>query len=872
MEPCPRVPPVEELLAHSGFVRRLARGLLGREADADDLAQEAMTAALVRPPPPAVDVRSWLAGVVRNLVRMKRRSERRRARHESRAEPRAAYPSPAETASRLESQRRVVEAVHRLGEPYRSAIVLRFLDDVSTRDIAERAGVPFETVRTRLKRGLALMRADLARDRTDWRSGVLLLAGLTPSVSVGVTVSGAAVIGGAVIMSKKVLVAVAVMALCGALFTVSILSVEPEMPPELAREGVSAAARGEEAERKDPRAELEIEDVARQREDEKPKPFSERVYLKFIRGHLVRVDEKYGGSATLTAWPLDARGKPIGRPARDLVTLQGRRRSTWKLEATTTAQIGGPYVLDLAPMKLHAIPRDKALLVVDHPFYMPVETRVSLWSHEDVDVTMRVAAVVQGRVESGPNRGIAGALVSLHRGKLGETLTAATEQVLTDKDGMYRLRSRIEGPHQIVAFAVGKRPAVVSCTLHLGSEAYAPILDVTEGPAIEGVVVGKYLRKHRALKHLGVRAVFKGKTFMLGKRSVFISNGRLENAEVIAPVGKESKFRLGGLARESYRLEVITIEGAMHSDAMTGAGEEIRAPRSGLKLGIDPAFLNVHISRYDRASGLLTLKVVNVATKRAISLPVVTDDRMTITVAPQTDYRVEVHLEGMKDPSIKLVRSPRMGGQDHVFISSPWPGGRATLALEFEVPDGAQAVRLAGIAIGTARDGGPLRVLEIEAIDGIFYLGTFPKGGWPLKIRPGASWWDPGGALLDKAIEVAIPSTGRVEKTVRLKAGGRARITVRGPDGNPLAAECAIWRLEREGEKQISPVFSFRTPSGWIRRKEKLAGAGTNEIESALPAGDYELDVSTKIHRLKRVRFQIAAGKTTVLDVKLKAN
>ena len=44
------VPPPEELLRQAAWVRRLARGLVSGDADADDLAQDALLAAWRRPP------------------------------------------------------------------------------------------------------------------------------------------------------------------------------------------------------------------------------------------------------------------------------------------------------------------------------------------------------------------------------------------------------------------------------------------------------------------------------------------------------------------------------------------------------------------------------------------------------------------------------------------------------------------------------------------------------------------------------------------------------------------------------------------------------------------------------------------------------
>ena len=55
-------------------------------------------------------------------------------------------------------QRRVVDAVMDLREPYKSAVVFRYLDELRPEEIAERLGVPVGTVKSRLKRGLAMLR------------------------------------------------------------------------------------------------------------------------------------------------------------------------------------------------------------------------------------------------------------------------------------------------------------------------------------------------------------------------------------------------------------------------------------------------------------------------------------------------------------------------------------------------------------------------------------------------------------------------------------------------------------------------------------------------------------------------------------------
>jgi RNA polymerase sigma-70 factor (ECF subfamily) len=180
-----KTPPLDDsdtLLAHAGFLRGLARSLLFDRASADDVAQQALLAALKRgvgvtSAPAGFSLRGWLAGLVRNLVRQGTREEARRTARERAAARPEATPSAADTTARLELMQRVVGAVQQLEEPYRTAVLLRFFDGLPPRAIARRLNVPVETVRTRIKRGLEQLRRRLdaghGGDRIAW--GALLL-------------------------------------------------------------------------------------------------------------------------------------------------------------------------------------------------------------------------------------------------------------------------------------------------------------------------------------------------------------------------------------------------------------------------------------------------------------------------------------------------------------------------------------------------------------------------------------------------------------------------------------------------------------------------------------------------------------------------
>jgi RNA polymerase sigma-70 factor (ECF subfamily) len=154
----------ERFLAHGTFVRALARHLVRGAARADDVVQETWLAALEHPPRTDEAPRSWLAKVLRNFARRSARSEFRRARREEAAARPEALPSTEEIVERETARRRVLEAVLGLEEPYRSAILLRYHEELPPRAIAKRLGVPVETVRTRLKRAIERLRARLDED------------------------------------------------------------------------------------------------------------------------------------------------------------------------------------------------------------------------------------------------------------------------------------------------------------------------------------------------------------------------------------------------------------------------------------------------------------------------------------------------------------------------------------------------------------------------------------------------------------------------------------------------------------------------------------------------------------------------------------
>lgn len=173
---------VDALLAHRSFVAQLARSLLKDGNDADDVAQQTWRSVVEHGDEPIANPRGWLARITRhhafNLVRGRNRRQRRDA---AVAGASFAACDPASIAERVELTERVVRAVLALEEPYRATLLLRFYDDMSTREIAQAHDVSIDTVRWRIERGVESLRRALDAKHSgatrSWRKELALLVG-----------------------------------------------------------------------------------------------------------------------------------------------------------------------------------------------------------------------------------------------------------------------------------------------------------------------------------------------------------------------------------------------------------------------------------------------------------------------------------------------------------------------------------------------------------------------------------------------------------------------------------------------------------------------------------------------------------------------
>jgi RNA polymerase sigma factor (sigma-70 family) len=142
---------------HERLALGVAFGILHDAQAAGDAVQEALVKAWRRLGDLSADAHfpGWLCGIVRNVCLDQRRRKRVDTRDLAEASGRAdeRHGEPSEELGRRETGERVWAALESLDDLTRSAVVLRYYENLSSRDIAELLGLSPAAVDMRLMRG-----------------------------------------------------------------------------------------------------------------------------------------------------------------------------------------------------------------------------------------------------------------------------------------------------------------------------------------------------------------------------------------------------------------------------------------------------------------------------------------------------------------------------------------------------------------------------------------------------------------------------------------------------------------------------------------------------------------------------------------------
>ena len=157
-----------EALPHLDAITRTAARVTGSRAHAEDLAQETFMQAWRSFDrfETGTNCRAWLFKILFNVIRHDRRqlfnfnlrSFRRETREEM-PEPELAYEPPVPPHLTDED---VLAALDRVPAQYREVVVLADVEEFAYREIAEMLDIPVGTVMSRLSRGRARLRNELA--------------------------------------------------------------------------------------------------------------------------------------------------------------------------------------------------------------------------------------------------------------------------------------------------------------------------------------------------------------------------------------------------------------------------------------------------------------------------------------------------------------------------------------------------------------------------------------------------------------------------------------------------------------------------------------------------------------------------------------
>jgi RNA polymerase sigma-70 factor (ECF subfamily) len=147
------------VLPHLGAAYNLARWLGGR--DGEDVAQDAMLRAFrafdgFR----GGDAKAWLLAIVRNChyTAVGRTRKTVPLPEQGENDIASGAPDPEVSAIDADRARKLNQAIASLPDEFRETLVLREMEDMSYREIAEITGAPIGTVMSRLARARALLR------------------------------------------------------------------------------------------------------------------------------------------------------------------------------------------------------------------------------------------------------------------------------------------------------------------------------------------------------------------------------------------------------------------------------------------------------------------------------------------------------------------------------------------------------------------------------------------------------------------------------------------------------------------------------------------------------------------------------------------
>ena len=470
--------PLDDLLAQAGWAKALARQLVRDEHSADDLVQRAWVAALEHPPALAgsgapATLRRWMASVMRNFVRQDLRERDRRVQREHFAARPESSPDAVEDG--IEGQRKLLEALRALPEAYRAALYARYFEGLMPREIARREGSSLKTVKSKLARGLELLRQRLDRDHNGDR-GAWLVWILPMTAKSGLPT---ALLGALIVNSKVKLAALLAVAVCLLAAGVQLVRREANLPDPAPVHAAAQAALPTPTEPSlQPGEARERESVSRPESVAAvvaPHPVLDSQVPTLVRGRVLDLDNR-----------------PVGGVR--LVCESDERSHGRKLEV----QAGEPSTSDeLGYFEMSVSERSNVL--VDDPRWVTVyKAYIAGPTTREATIFVAPRRVLSGVVVDAEQRTVEGAEVELRladsvKRKLERRLDGAYRQnfmTVTDANGRFKLERAPACEAELFASAPGWKPGTIAAPSLDASDLRIVLAAREKRPAIvQGIVV-----------------------------------------------------------------------------------------------------------------------------------------------------------------------------------------------------------------------------------------------------------------------------------------------------------------------------------------------------------------------------------------------
>ncbi|MEM7308169.1 MAG: sigma-70 family RNA polymerase sigma factor [Planctomycetota bacterium] len=869
-----RVPEISEafLLENRDFLRSLACSLVFDEHKADDVVQQACLAALEHPPKEAGPLRSWLARVVRNLAfTMLKREGERASRERVAARPEA---EGLGEELDLEHQQLVLEALRRLRQPYRTAIYLRYYRDLSPARIAELEDEPIATVKTRLRRGLALLREELDRRHPEGRAS--WCAALAPFASgAGVAPPSAtlyAALKGMILMKKPVLASLSIAVLL-AVATVSwVATRDGDGSAERAPTGgVAVKPEAPSATLAAGPAELELEGdtaaAAPARTELTPAPVAAKPERRTaaVTGRVLGELGRPVAGAEVMLLPDDDEG---------LFGLLVLDASGSRAVARTTSDTGGRFELPLTEAGGYHV-------AVGADGFAPFrkETVADPERDNDVgDLTLDPGVRISGRVVDRAGAPLAG--VQIHRplsSTSGEVILVSGEALLpvvatSDSGGYFAVERQAVGPWEL-SFRSGEHPpeVVTGETRRAGEHVSDLLVTLADGYAIEGRLAdvpddsgdglhvvalpaasstdgfARFAAATAKVADVAADGSFRlqgleeGATYHLHAQAGGSTFGPRTRSDTVEARAGDRGVTLRYTRATALAFRVVdAVSGDPLTDFEVEAGSDFLSP-----LLDDRGDVRTHhpggLVRYEDVDSRM-LTGMGAARLRVLAVGYETYETGGLTLAPGTELDLGV---------VRLRRAPvvRVTVLDE-RTGAPIEGARVSLQRESEPADtGLATGRSVRVRLGQGdsepvitTEGNDMRSGETDA-DGVCILNSLP--GERVQVRVASAGYAP-----QSTDAFTLPSADHSE-TVRLAEGSTVTVLVVDEAGTPLAGEQVQHRAPSDGPEQ---------PFGTAR-------AGNRQTDSEGRALFHNLEPGVHRFRLSEDPFQgpLGAGTMRVL-------